>query len=238
MFRITFLLLFAAIAVCRGQSPRVLAWDDAIAARKLALVSGGSVVAITGMHPLKRTPPISLKGAAPYLIRALDVQPGPDGKPADRGFVIPESVKTPLLVILPDTTNPAGVRVLVIDDSPAGFKWGSYRFINATPKELVVQMERKAIRVPAGWKPVDLDLGGETRGVGARIALAEAIETPLYSAVWEYDTDVRTLCFIVPGENPEQSPVAFKAVPEDKLTLQLDSAPSRRSQPADSGKQP
>jgi hypothetical protein len=109
-----------------------------------------------------------------------------------------------------------------MDDNPAGFNWGTYRFFNATPKELVVQLEKKAVRVPAGWKPVDLDLGGETRGIGARIALSESIEKPIYSAVWEYNTEVRTLCFLVPGTDLRLSPVAFKAVPEDRLTLQLE----------------
>ena len=68
----------------------------------------------------------------------------------------------------------------------------------------------------------DLDLGGETRGVGARVALAESIEKPLYSAVWEYDTGIRILCFIVPGTDPRLGPVNMKAIPEDKRTLELE----------------
>jgi hypothetical protein len=131
-------------------------------------------------------------------------------------------MKFPLILILPDEAHPSGIRLLVVDDDPAGFKWGTYRFLNTTPKELVVQMEQKAVRVPNGWKPVDLDLGGETRGVGARVALAEAIEKPLYSAVWEYDANVRTLCFLVPGTDPRLSPVAFKSIPEDRQSLLLD----------------
>ena len=87
-----------------------------------------------------------------------------------------------------------------------------------------MQLEQKAVKIPAGWKPVDLNLGGETRGIGARVALAEAIENTIYSAVWEYNKDVRTLCFLVPGTDPRLSPVAFKSVPEDKLILQLEAA--------------
>jgi hypothetical protein len=83
-------------------------------------------------------------------------------------------------------------------------------------------MEQKAVKVPTGWKTVDLDLGGERRGVGARVALAEAISKPLYTAVWEYNEEVRTLCFLVPGDDPRLSPVMFKAIPEDKLALQLE----------------
>lgn len=218
-----FAVLFVSSTFSHAVSPRVLAWDEVIAARKLALVSGGSSVLITNMHPSKRTGPLKIKGSGPYVVRALDKGPGPDGKPLDRACPIPEGIKVPLLVILPDESHPTGVRLLIVDDDPTGFRWGSYRFLNASPKELVVQMEKKAIRVPTGWKPVDLDLGGETRGIGARVALSEAIEKPLYSAVWEYNTDIRILCFLVPGTDPRLSPVDFKAIPEDRTSLRLDS---------------
>jgi hypothetical protein len=176
------------------------------------------------MHPSKRTRTLSFKPEAPMVIRALDRPPGADGKPIDRACPIPATVKFPLIVILPDPEHPTGIRLLVVDDNPAGFRWGAYRFLNASPKELVVQMEQKAIRVPTGWKPVDLDLGGETRGIGARIALSESIEKPLYSAVWEYDTDVRILCFLVPGTDPRLSPVDFKAIPENRRVHEMETA--------------
>lgn len=220
-----FLLFILALVSPGGAAQlRVLAWDDAVAARRLALVSGDDAREITGMHPLKRTAAIRLKGEAPFAIRVLDGKPGPDGKPLERAFGIAENVKSPLLVILPDESHPTGVRLLVVDDNQEGFKWGAYRFINATPRALVVQMEKTARRVPPGWKPVDIDLGGETRGVGARISLSDKIEEPLYSAVWEYNTDVRTLCFLVPGTDTRTSPVDFKAIPEDKVAYKLQTA--------------
>ena len=221
--RLILLLLIACTPVSAAPAFRALAWDYEVAERKLALVSGESSAEITGMHPLKRTGPIRLKGKGPFVIRALDRKPGADGKPVDRQLAVPESVQYPLLVVMPDEKHPTGVRPMVIDDNPAGFRWGSYRFLNATQKDLVVQLEQKAVKVPAGWKTVDLDLGGERRGVGARVALSESISEPLYSAVWEYNEEVRTLCFLVPGEDPRLSPVMFKVVPEDKLTLQLES---------------
>jgi hypothetical protein len=55
--------------------------------------------------------------------------------------------------------------------------------------------------------------------LGLPVALAEAIEQSLYSAVWEYDPNVRTVVFMVSGEDPRLSPVAFKAIPEDKTAL-------------------
>ena len=123
------------------------------------------------------------------------------------------------------------MRVFVFNDDPAGFSWGSYRFLNATPKEIVVQLEKKAVKVPTGWKPVDLNLGGETRGIGARVALSENIQKPLYSAVWEYDTGIRILCFIVPSTDPRLGPVTMKAIPESKRTLELEEKANPQESP-------
>lgn len=223
MFRnILLYVTLAAAPLMAASPPRVLAWDEEIAGRKLAFVAGKELIKLEGLSSLRRTPPLALKAAGPYQIRALDKAPGPDAKPIELACPIPETVEKPLIVLLPDKVHPTGLRVIVVDDNPAGFRWGSYRFLNATPKELIVQLEKKAVKVPTGWKPIDLDLGGETRGIGARIALSESIEVPLYSAVWEYNTNIRTLCFLVPGDDPRLSPVAFKAIPEDKIMLQLE----------------
>lgn len=226
MFRLLCCLTALVSWLAAAEPPRVLAWDDAVAARKLALVSGASSVAITGMHPSKRTGPLRLKAGGPLMLRALDRPAGADGKPVERACAVPAAILKPLLVLLPDDSHPTGLRVLVADDNPAGFRWGSYRFLNATSKNLVVQLEKKAVRVPQGWKPVDLDLGGDKRGFGARVAVEETIETPVYTAIWEYDPEVRTLCFVVPGTDPRLGPVAFKAVPEDRITLQLEAGPA------------
>ena len=210
---------------------RVLAWDDVIAARKLSLISGTTMVPITNMHPQKRTPAFRLKGEGGLMVRALDKPAGADGKPVDLRCTLAEGIKRPLLLLLPDEAHPTGLRGMVIEDDPAGFAWGSYRFINTTPKELVVQFEDKAIRIAAGWKPVNFTLGGAPRGFGVRVALAEAIEQPLYSAVWEYDANIRTLVFMVPGADPRLSPVVFKAIPEDKAAVALDQ-PEEKSPPS------
>lgn len=215
------LLVFGHALATAATSVRVLAWDSEVAARKLALASGGSVVEVADMHPEKRTPVIRLKGDGPVMLRTLDKN-NAEGKPLERVCPIPEGMSRPLLILMPDKEDPTGLRVFVFNDDPAGFAWGSYRFLNATPKEIVVQLEKKSVRVPAGWKAVDLDVGGETRGIGARVALAESIEKPLYSAVWEYDTGIRILCFIVPGSDPRLGPVTMKAIPEDKRTLELE----------------
>lgn len=226
---VAFLLLSHAFASAAG-SVRVLAWDSEVAARKLALASGGTAVEIVHMHPEKRSPVIRLKGDGPVMLRTLDKN-NAEGKPLERACAIPEGMTRPLLVLMPDKEDPTGLRVSVFNDDPAGFAWGSYRFLNATPKELVVELEDKAVKVPTGWKAVDLDLGGETRGVGARVALTESIGKPLYSAVWEYNTGIRVLCFIVPSTDPRLGPVTMKAIPEDKRTVELEE--KANAKPAD-----
>ena len=221
-FRRLFLaLLLSPVLSSAAPALRILPWDQAIAARKLALVSGESVVEIKDLHPSKRSPFFKVKGAGPVFVRALDKQ-GADGKPAQHACTIAGTIKHPLLVLLPDPKDPTGIRAVVFDDNPAGFKWGSYRFLNATPKELEVQLEKKSVRVPPGWKPVDLDLGGANRGFSAAFALPGGLAKPLYSAVWEYDKEIRTLCFLVPGTDPRLGPVAVKAIPEDRKSMELD----------------
>jgi hypothetical protein len=232
------LALLLPPALAHAAPPlRVLPWDEEIAARKLALVSGETAVEITGMHPAKRTGYIRLKGAGPVVLRALDKQ-GTDGKPAQRACAVPESMEHPLLMLLPDPKDPTGIRTVVFDDNPAGFKWGGYRFLNATPREMDVQLEKKVVRVPPGWKPVDLHLGGQTRGFGTRLGLPGQLAKPLYSAVWEYDTETRTLCFLVPSDDARKGPVMIKAVTEDRRSMDLeakagtpDEAPAATPQP-------
>ena len=39
-------------------------------------------------------------------------------------------------------------------------------------------------------------------------------EVPIYSAIWEQRRDMRSLVFLVPGQNPRLGPVALKMIPE------------------------
>ena len=216
------LLFFSFATLVPAAPPRVLAWDEGVAGRKLALVIGENAVPIERMHPFKRTSGIRVRGKGPLLIRALDKPAGPEGKPVERACPVPENLEFPLIVIMPDKKDPTGVNPMVIDDNPAGFRWGCYRFLNSTSKDLLIRMENKVVRIPQGWKPVDVELGGESRGFGAMVALPEATEKPIYSAVWQYDKNARTLCFLVPGTDPRLSPLSFKAIPEDRRTLELE----------------
>ena len=222
------LILMFSVSLFQAASAlppvRVLAWDDQVAARRLALASGSEVVEITGLHPSKRGLPLKIAAAEEKLfIRALD-KPNVDGKPVQRAFTISPSVGNPLLVLLPDPSDPTGIRAMAIDDDPKNFAWGSFRFLNATSQEIVVQIEKAVRPVPPGWKPVELLPGGATRGMSVLFGTAGRMNKPVYSAVWEFDPAVRTLCFLVPGTDPGRSPIAVKAIPEDRKSAEREAA--------------
>lgn len=221
------LFLLAATTITHAAPLRALAWNEEIAARDLAIIAGASSVKLQDLHPTKRTSPLPIKRSAEMFIRALDKPALPDNRPCQIPCKVPESMTHPLLVILPDESHPTGLSILVVDDNPAGFKWGSHRFINTTPKSLLIRMENRVVKIPEGWKPVDVTLEGSTRGIPVLIALEEHSDQALYSAVWEHNTDIRTLCFLVPGTDTRESPVAFKSIPEDRLVVELEAKQSR-----------
>lgn len=221
------LILLCILTPLSAAPPRVLAWDDAVAARKLALVRGKEVVELEGLHPSKRSEPLKLGGEGPLMLRALD-RTSDEGTPAQRECPSADNLDHPLLLVMPDEDHPTGLRIVALNDDPQGFRWGTYRFLNATPKPLALRLENKSVRLPSGWKPTDLRLTGETRGIGAMIAALESLKRPLYSAVWEHDPDVRTLCFIVPGTDPRLGPIEIKAVPQERATFALEAEEARK----------
>ena len=93
---ILLLLALVPLPLMAASSPRILAWDNEIAARKLAIVSGKDVIPLQGISSLRRSAPLQVKGEGPYFIRALDKTPGADGKPVEVACPIPEKTEKPL----------------------------------------------------------------------------------------------------------------------------------------------
>lgn len=207
---------------------RVLAWDDAVAARKLAVVAAGKVTEIKNLHPLKRTGIHQGPQDGGIVIRALDRE-AVAGQPVDLRTGIADGITHPLLLLLPDDNSPSGLRGLVIDDGTAAFPWGSFRFLNATGADLVVQLEQRAITIPGGWKPTDFVLDGPPRNVGVRIAAKATLAEPLYTSVWTKDDDVRRLIFLVPGTDARLGKLALKVIPEDKTTVEAESPANKNA---------
>jgi hypothetical protein len=208
------ILGFASAA---ANEVRILAWDDSVATRPLAWIQGEEYIEISGLHPLRRSKSYPLTGSdAPVVIRALDRMQGEEKTAAELRCAVDPKFRRPLLILLPDPVAPSGLRGLVIEDDMSSFGWGSMRFVNASGTDVVVQVERKAARVPAGWKPVDINPGGLSRNVGIRIALAGTIETPAYTSVWDHRDDARSLIFVLRGGESRLGSLVVKAVPELK----------------------
>ena len=199
---------------------RILAWNEEIAARKLAIADSRGSVPIEGMHPSKRTKTYQvMPGGKPASVQALD-KPGKDGKPAASEIIIPQGAKQPLLLLLPDEKAATGLRLFVLDDDAAKFPWGGIRFINACGKKLAFVFENNTVILPASWNPVLANPGGDNRNMETRLYSVDQPEVPIYSAVWEQQQNVRTLIFIVPGADPRLGPVAMKMIPEDRRVIE------------------
>ncbi|RYD65149.1 MAG: hypothetical protein EOP83_08015 [Verrucomicrobiaceae bacterium] len=200
-----------------AQPLRVLAWDDAVAARQLAIASGKEAKEIKDLHPLSRSATFNVtSGDTPPMLQALDKK-DPKGAPAADPIVIPGNVKHPLALLMPDPKAATGIRIVILEDDPAGFQWGTIRLINATGKDLLFKAETKVAALAAGWTPVSISLGGKRRNMEVLLALKDQPTKPLFSAVWEYRDDQRQLVFIVPNRDVGEAPVDFKFILESKI---------------------
>lgn len=211
--------LAASFVTVQAASIRFLPWDDTIAARKIGFFNGKEVAEIQNLHPDKRTQTVTWSGGAvpPQLI-ALD-RTSPDGKPVSVAITLQAGMENPLVLILPDAAHPTGLRCFVIEDSSKNFGWGTFRFINATGKELLVRNDKVTKSLPEAWKAVDINPGGSARNMGIQLAARDNLTAILYSAVWEYEPDVRKLIIIVPGTDAQNGAVNLKIIPEDRRSV-------------------
>jgi hypothetical protein len=214
-----FLALFSLQGTLLAIPVRLLAWDDAVAARKIAFQNGTTVVEVADLHPNKRSDALDGgTGGSPLQLVALD-RDSKDGKPVAVEIKLAAGILKPLVLILPDPKHPTGLRPFVVEDDATNFGWGTIRFINATGKALLVRHDKTIKKLPAAWTPVDVDPGGEARNTGVQVAMPEDIKSILYSAVWEHDPEIRKLVFVVPGREARTGVVEFKIIPEDRRTL-------------------
>lgn len=207
---------------------RVLAWDDGIAARKLAISHSKGTEELVGLHPDQRSKvfQVTPSEGAPAVIKALD-KTNAEGKPATSEIKIAPEIKKPLLILLPDAKAATGLRLIVLDDDLAGFNWGSIRLVNATGKQLVFKWEKSLMAIPASWTPIQVKPGGADRNMEVQLFLHDQPDPPLYSAVWEHRDTYRNLVFIVPNDDPRLGPVAFKFLTEDRRVVELENAAAK-----------
>jgi hypothetical protein len=192
---------------------RILAWDQQVAGRKLAVVQGKGPEIIDAMHPARRTAAYQATGGEkPLVIQALDT-PAVDGKPAASEILIPAALKRPLLLLMPDAKSATGLRLLLLEDDPSGFPWGSIRFINACGKKLAFVQDKKPVALPPSWDPVQVEPGGDSRNLDVQLYFYDKPDRPVYSSVWMFNADERALV------DPRLGPVAMKIIGEDRRLL-------------------
>lgn len=197
---------------------RFLSWDESITSRQFGVKRGEEIVELKDLHHLKRSGSINVPGDVPLTLVALDKK-DPEGKPVSVEAKLPAGVTNPLVIILPDNTNPSGVRPFVIEDSTGRFRWGSIRLLNATSKPVITKIDKKVTELPPGWTPVDVDPGGDMRNMGIQAAYKAQPAKILYSAVWEHNPDVRELVIVLPGTNARMGEMEFKIIPEDRKVV-------------------
>ena len=220
MRTIVFLLLVATISPAAAKALRILPWDEGIAARKMAIVSGEKRFDVGYLHPDKRSEPIRIPSESQSLRLETPDRIDDEGKPHFVPIVIPASIKTPLLLILPDKRSGTGLQVKVMEDASDSFSWGTFRIINITSKTIGFRWENNAKRIPTGWNPVDVSPKGRKRNMEVALYAKESEDAtkPFYRAVWEHRPDMRQLVFLVPGTDKSLGPVACKFVPERRIT--------------------
>jgi hypothetical protein len=195
---------------------RVLAWDQDVADRQLAISAGKDATELKDLHPLSRSAKINVTIDPPPMLQALDKKDD-KGMPLAEPIKIPANVKHPLALLMPNPKAPTGVSVVVLEDDPAGFQWGTIRLVNATGKDLLFKCENKVSALAAGWTPVDLSPGGKRRNMEVALGLKDKPKEVLFSAIWDYRDDQRQLIFVVPNKDIGESPVDFKFILENKV---------------------
>ena len=160
----------ASISTLQAASIRFLAWDDAIAARKISFTHGEDLTELSDLHPHKRTKVVNWTASEIPPALLVSDRSSADGKPVTAPIKLTPELKSPLVLILPDPGHPSGLRCFVIDESTAGFRWGTLRFINATGKELLVRQDKEIKALPETWKAIDIHPGGAMRNIGIQMA--------------------------------------------------------------------
>ena len=224
-FRVlSFLLATLAIIPSVYAYPlRVLAWDDAIAARKLGILHSKGTEELTDLDPFRRTKTIEVSPGkdTSAFIQCLD-RKSADGKPLVSPIKIAAGMNRPLLVILPDDKSPIGFRLIALEDDLASFSWGSIRLVNVTGKKLVFKADKSLTALPAAWLPVQVNPGGTDRNIQVQLFHHDQPKPPIYASVWEQRNYYRNLVFLMPGSDPSISSIECKFINEDRRVAEAE----------------
>lgn len=206
------LLLLLACAPASALPLRVLAWDQEIAGRDLAVGTTEKSLKIGYMHPHSRTEPLHV----PRENLRLEVRDraNAEGEVPLIPLKIPAGIRRPLLLLLPSKNAKTGLQTRILEDHDGTFRWGTIRLLNLTSRPLVFRWEKKGLLLPEKFQAVEVSPGGSRRNMEVMLYLKDNLKQPLYSAVWEHRDDLRQLVFVVPNPDPSSGPVAVKFVSE------------------------
>lgn len=203
---------------------RFLAWDEGIAAKELDLLSAGQRTPVVGLHPLQRSKPLSLPPAEPDRQRSFRLLARetvlPEGELNWETIPhllvdVPAGLRQPLVILLPSSRNPIGLRSIVIEDATDDFPWGQFRIVNTVERDLILATREQRLTLPGNWVPVNFSLGdGGNRSVVIAIEEDDGGITIVYSTIWLDDPRSRRLVFIAPSENARLGAIMLKVVPE------------------------
>jgi hypothetical protein len=222
MHRSSNILLNAVIAftaACSSLSAievRFVPLNGEIASRMIGIRDDKELLPLKGLDAMKRSDPLScVIGEQALQLVAIDRE-GDNGKPASVAIGISPAMKSPLVVILPDSDHPTGLRTIAIEDSDDAFQWGCLLFINTSGGPLTLQIDKEKKSLPEDKSPVVIQPGGAMRNMGVQIYKEEQPDEVLYSAVWEHDPDFRKMIVIVPPKNEKASAFDLVIIPQDK----------------------
>lgn len=187
-----------------------------IAACKIIVKDSKGTTSLKGLTAQTPSAPYQLKvGKKPLELTTPDIKDA-DGKPASLEIPLPPELKSALVLLLLDSKHPSGIRAVCLDDSTAGFAWGTLRFLNLSEAPLTLRFGEDRKPLPEDSTPVDFPGPAEAHNVGVQLYKETAPTKILYSAVWEHDPNFRKLVVITPGADPVTRAIDLQIIPEDK----------------------
>ena len=140
----------------------------------------------------------------------------------DEGNPIPEAIAnvpdgaTRLLLLFTKLTTPdkrgLSYRVIAMKDDSNDFKFGSFRFINTSQKEIAIELAEERFYVDSnGSKTIEVD-PPERGDLSIRIAAKDEDGewTSNYTNGWGHRSNLRTLVFLLDGANERIKPLRFR----------------------------
>ena len=140
----------------------------------------------------------------------------------DEGNPIPEAIvdvpveATRLLLLFTKLTTPdkrgLTYRVIAMKDDSNNFRFGSFRFVNTSQKEIAIELAEERFLVDSsGSKTIEVD-PPERGDLSIRIAAKneDGEWTSNYTNGWGHRSNLRTLVFLLDGANGRIKPLRFR----------------------------